>query len=59
MQFLTHFKKEQKASELYSDLAKTAENEELRKLFKFLIEQEKSHKLKLETEYEKHAMMDD
>jgi rubrerythrin len=49
-------KKEEKAVELYSDLAKKAENEELRKLFEFLVEQEKSHKLKLETEYEKHVL---
>ncbi|MFB0566500.1 MAG: ferritin family protein [Candidatus Aminicenantaceae bacterium] len=52
-------KKEQKAVELYSDLAQNAKNEELRRLFEFLIEQEKSHKLKLETEYEKHVMMED
>jgi len=52
-------KKEQNAVELYSDLAKESESEELRKLFEFLVEQEKSHKLKLETEYEKHVLESD
>jgi len=31
----------------------------LRKLFEFLVEQEKYHKLKLETEYEKHILAED
>lgn len=52
-------KKEQNAVELYSKLAEEAESEELKKLFKFLVEQEKSHKLKLETEYEKHVLESD
>ena len=52
-------KKEQKAVELYSDLAKKSKAEELRKLFEFLVEQEKSHKLKLETEYDKHVLRED
>ena len=52
-------KKEQKAVELYSDLAKKSRAEELRKLFEFLVEQEKYHKLKLETEYEKHILAED
>lgn len=52
-------KKEQSAVKLYSDLAEKAESEELRKLFEFLVEQEKSHKLKLETEYEKHVLESD
>jgi len=49
-------KKEQNAVKLYSKLAEEAESEELKKLFDFLVEQEKSHKLKLETEYEKHVL---
>ncbi|MFP4081673.1 MAG: ferritin family protein [Candidatus Aminicenantes bacterium] len=49
-------KKEQKAVELYSDLAKKAETGELKKLFDFLVQQEKSHKLKLEEEYEKQVL---
>lgn len=49
-------KKEQKAVDLYSDLKKKSSNKELEKLFEFLIQQEKSHKLKLEEEYEKHVL---
>lgn len=49
-------KKEQRAVELYSDLEGKSKAEELRKLFAFLAEQEKSHKLKLETEYDKHIL---
>lgn len=52
-------KKEQKAVELYSDLAKKSKAEEPRKLFEFLEGQEKSHKLKLETEYDKHILEED
>lgn len=52
-------KKEQKAVELYSDLAKKSQAEKLRKTFEFLVEQEKSHKLKLEKEYEKHVLKED
>ena len=49
-------KKEQEAVELYTKLGEGSENEELKKLFDFLITQEKSHKLKLESEYEKHVL---
>lgn len=49
-------KKEQNAVKLYSKLIEEVESEELKKLFEFLVEQEKSHKLKLETEYEKHVL---
>ncbi len=49
-------KKEQMAVELYSSLAEKAEQEELRKLFEFLVMQEKSHKLKLEKEYETRVL---
>ena len=52
-------KKEQEAVELYSKLRDDTDNEELSKLFDFLITQEKSHKLKLEKEYEKHVLGDD
>ena len=51
-------KKEQEAVELYTKLGEGSESEELKKLFDFLITQEKSHKLKLETEYEKHVLED-
>jgi rubrerythrin len=52
-------KKEQEAVELYSALDRNADDEELKKLFQFLIQQEKSHKLKLESEYEKHVLEND
>ena len=52
-------KKEQKAVELYSDMERKVENKELKRLFEFLIQQEKSHKLKLEEEYEKHVLEED
>ena len=49
-------KKEQQAVELYSTLEQNAGDEELKRLFQFLIQQEKAHKLKLESEYEKHIL---
>ncbi len=49
-------KKEQKAVDLYSDMESKVSEQELKKLFQFLIQQEKSHKLKLEEEYEKHVL---
>ena len=52
-------KKEQIAVELYSDLARKSQEEELRRLFEFLTKQEKSHKLKLETEYDEHVLEED
>ena len=52
-------KKEQKAVDLYSSLAEKAKEEEIKKLFEFLVMQEKSHKLKLEKEYETHVLEDD
>jgi rubrerythrin len=52
-------KKEQKAADLYSRLAKRAEDEELKKLFEFMAEQEKAHKYKLEVKYEEHVLESD
>ena len=52
-------KKEQKAVDLYSNLEREVKRGELKKLFEFLIQQEKSHKLKLEEEYEKHILESD
>jgi rubrerythrin len=52
-------KKEQQAVQLYTKLGEGSDNEDLKKLFDFLITQEKNHKLKLETEYEKHVLEDD
>ena len=52
-------KKEQKAVDLYTRLGESCENPDLKKLFDFLVTQEKNHKLKLEKEYEKHVLEDD
>lgn len=52
-------KKEQKAADLYSSLAEKAKEQEIKKLFEFLVMQEKSHKLKLEKEYEVHVLEED
>ena len=49
-------KKEQEAVDLYSNLEANAEDDELKKLFQFLIQQEKTHKLKLEKEYDEHVL---
>ncbi|MFQ6110065.1 MAG: ferritin family protein [Candidatus Aminicenantales bacterium] len=52
-------KKEQKAADLYSDLGKKAKREEIKKLFDFLVQQEKAHKLRLEEEYDKQVLEED
>jgi rubrerythrin len=49
-------KKEQQAVDLYSEMKAAAGTGEMSKLFDFLIEQEKTHKLKLEKEYEKYVL---
>ncbi len=49
-------KKEQQAVELYTSMKAAVNSAELKKMFDFFIEQEKEHKLKLETEYEKHVL---
>jgi len=52
-------KKEKRAAELYKDLAKKTKSKEQEALFEFLAKQEKSHKLRLELEYEKHVLWED
>jgi rubrerythrin len=52
-------KKEKKAVELYTDLAKRSKTKEQKKLLEFLAKQEKTHKLRLELEYEKHVLWED
>jgi rubrerythrin len=52
-------KKEAKAVQLYTRLAGQSKNREQKDLFEFLVKQEKSHKLKLEMEYEKHILQED
>ena len=49
-------KKEQKAVELYSRMIEKSSEEELKKLFEFLVEQEKAHKYKLEVKYEEMVL---
>jgi rubrerythrin len=49
-------KKEQQAVELYTSMKTAVTSDELKKMFDFFVEQEKEHKLKLETEYEKHVL---
>ncbi|MGN7613595.1 ferritin family protein [Magnetococcales bacterium HHB-1] len=45
-------KQEQEAERLYRDLAKTAQDKELKETFIFLAEQEAKHRHQLETEYD-------
>ncbi len=52
-------KKERKAVDLYTSLAKKAKTKSQKKLFEFLVKQEKSHKLRLELEYERHVLWED
>jgi rubrerythrin len=52
-------RKEKKAMDLYEGLARSPEASGHRKLFEFLAGQERAHKLKLETEYEKHVLSED
>jgi rubrerythrin len=49
-------KKEKKAADLYSKLAKSSANKGHKTIFEFLAKQEKAHKLRLELEYEKHVL---
>jgi len=49
-------KKEQQAVELYMSMKAAVSSDELIKVFDFFIDQEKEHKLKRETEYEKHVL---
>jgi rubrerythrin len=52
-------KKEAKAVELYTRLLGECPLPEQKSLFEFLIRQEKSHKLKLEKEYDTHILRED
>ena len=52
-------KKEQKAAELYAQLAARSDTPEMKKMFEFMVQQEKSHKLKLEKEYDDHVLEED
>ena len=52
-------RKEAQAVELYSGLRDAASDPEFRRLLAFLIQQEKSHKLRLEQEYERQILQED
>ncbi len=52
-------KKERKAAQLYTDLAKRSSTKAKKSLFEFLAKQEKAHKLRLELEYERHVLWED
>jgi rubrerythrin len=52
-------RKEKKAEDLYTGLARSPEVAGGRKVFEFLAGQERAHKLKLEAEYEKHILSED
>ncbi len=52
-------KKEARAAALYGDLAARAADAAQKKLFEFLVGQEKTHKLRLEQEYEKYVLRED
>jgi rubrerythrin len=52
-------KKEQKSVDLYTVLLDRVSSPEQKKLFEFLSMQEKAHKLKLESEYEKRVLQED
>jgi len=51
--------KEQKAVELYTELRRRVTEAEPAALFDFLIMQEKNHKLRLESEYERRVLVED
>jgi rubrerythrin len=52
-------RKEKKAADLYTGLARRREVAAYRKIFEFLAGQERTHKLKLEAEYEKRVLSED
>ncbi len=51
--------KELRAADLYSALAAKSNDAGMRKTFEHLASREKAHKLRLETEYEKHVLTED
>jgi len=52
-------RKEAQAVELYTGLRDAASDPEFRRLLAFLIQQEKTHKLRLEQEYERQILQED
>ena len=49
-------KREAKAAALYADLRAKVDDPEHRRLFDFLIQEEREHKFRLEKEYERHVL---
>jgi rubrerythrin len=49
-------KKEAKAAKLYTELRSRVTDPEHRRLFDFLIQEEREHKFRLEQEYERHVL---
>lgn len=49
-------KREKEAFALYNSVAENTEDEDLRKLFQILAQEEAKHKLRLETEYDEHVL---
>ncbi len=49
-------KKEAKSAALYTELRSRVSDPEHRRLFDFLIQEERDHKLRLEQEYERHVL---
>lgn len=52
-------KREEKAHQLYSDLAENINDSEVKKLFQLLAQEEAKHKLSLETEYDENILVND
>lgn len=52
-------KREEKAYDLYNDLAKDCQDEELQKVFQILAQEEAKHKLRFETEYDEYVLTED
>lgn len=56
---LVAIKREENSVRLYRDLAKGAEEPELKKMFLVLSQEESKHKLRLETEYDQRVLTED
>ncbi len=52
-------KREESAVRLYSDIEAKVQEPELKKLLKFMIQEESRHKLRLETEYDENILGED
>ncbi len=52
-------KKEESAVKLYEDMAEKVQKPELKKLLRFMSQEEAKHKLRLETEYDENVLAED